>query len=64
MTRRQQVLDLAAAWCLSYPDEELTGRVPLMRAALAEFPGATADFVAVLDQLESTPPIQLQSQVC
>jgi len=35
---------------------------PLMRAALAEFPGATADFVAVLDQLESTPPIQLQSQ--
>ena len=28
MTRRQQVVYLAAAWCLSYPDEEMIGRVP------------------------------------
>ena len=62
MTRRQQVVYLAAAWCLSYPDEELIGRVPLMRAALAEFPGAAADFVEVLDRLESTPPLQVQAQ--
>src|SRR5207344_28282 len=61
VTRRQQVVYLAAAWCLSYPDEELIGRVPLMRAALAEFPGAAADFAEVLDLLESTPPMQLQA---
>jgi nitrate reductase delta subunit len=62
MTRRRQVVYLAAAWCLSYPDDELIGRVPLMRAALAEFPGAAADFVEVLDLLESAPPLQVQAQ--
>ena len=61
MSRRQQVVYLAAAWCLSYPDEELIGRVPLMRAALAEFPGAAADFAEVLDPLESTPPMEIQA---
>ncbi|HJW00926.1 MAG TPA: nitrate reductase molybdenum cofactor assembly chaperone [Arthrobacter sp.] len=61
MSRRQQVLCLAGAWCLSYPDEELIGRVPLMRAALAEFPGASRDFDGVLELLESTPPLELQA---
>ena len=61
MSRREQVVYLAAAWCLSYPDEELIGRVPLMRAALGEFPGAVADFQEVLDSLESTPPMDSQA---
>ena len=57
MSRREQVVYLAASWCLSYPDEDLLGKVPLMRAALAEFRGATADFQEVLDSLESAPPM-------
>ena len=61
MSRREQVLYLAAAWCLSYPDEDLLGKVPLMRAALAEFPGAGADFREVLDSLESTPLMESQA---
>ena len=56
MSRRQQVVYLAAAWCLAYPDEELIGRVPLMRAALAELPRRPRrTSCAVLDRLESTP---------
>ncbi|MDQ0754524.1 nitrate reductase molybdenum cofactor assembly chaperone [Arthrobacter sp. B3I4] len=62
MSRREQVLYLAAAWCLSYPDEDLLGKVPLMRAALAEFPGAGADFGEVLDSLESTPLMESQAR--
>jgi nitrate reductase delta subunit len=61
VSRRQQVLYLAAAWCLSYPDEELIGRVPLMRAALAEFRGAGSDFDGVLDLLESSEPMEIQA---
>lgn len=61
MTRREQVVYLAAAWCLSYPDEDLTGKVPLMRAALAEFPGAVTDFAEVLDLLETTPLMEVQA---
>lgn len=61
MNRGQKVLYLAAAWCLSYPDEYLLGKVPLMRAALAEFPGAVADFQEVLASLESTPLMQSQA---
>lgn len=61
MSRRSQVLYLAAAWCLSYPDGDLVARVPLIRAALDEFPGATTGFEAVLDQLENTPPMELQA---
>ena len=30
------VIRLIASWCLSYPDDEVLGRVDLMRAALAE----------------------------
>lgn len=62
LNRRERVVYLAAAWCLSYPDEELVGRVPLIRAALSEFPGAPADFSPVLDLLEATPPLELQAQ--
>lgn len=60
--KKDQVTFLAAAWCLSYPDEELVGRVPLMRAALGEFPGASQPFAVVLDQLESRELMALQGQ--
>ncbi|KUM38313.1 nitrate reductase molybdenum cofactor assembly chaperone [Arthrobacter sp. EPSL27] len=61
MSRREQVVYLAAAWCLSYPDEDLLGRVPLMRSALAEFPHAAADFEEVLDALETKPLMDSQA---
>ncbi|MEO8283670.1 MAG: nitrate reductase molybdenum cofactor assembly chaperone [Pseudarthrobacter sp.] len=61
MSRRDQVVYMAAAWCLSYPDEELVAKVPLMRAALAEFSGAARDFVDVLDLLESSEPMEIQA---
>ncbi|QOT15176.1 nitrate reductase molybdenum cofactor assembly chaperone [Paenarthrobacter sp. YJN-5] len=61
MTKRQRIIYLAAAWCLSYPDEELIGRLPLMRAALAEFPGAVQDFDDVLTHLESEPLTAVQA---
>lgn len=60
--RRTQVVYLSAAWCLSYPTEELLGRVGLMRAALAEFPGAGAPFEPVLTALEGTELGAAQSQ--
>ncbi|KRF09203.1 nitrate reductase [Arthrobacter sp. Soil782] len=50
---REAVTYLAAAWCLSYPDEELLGRIPLIRAALSEHDGALAPFESVLRQLET-----------
>lgn len=62
LNRRGKVVYLAAAWCLSYPDEELVGRVPLIRAALSEFPGTLPDFAPVLDLLEATPSLELQAQ--
>jgi nitrate reductase delta subunit len=61
VSRRQQVLYLAAAWCLSYPDEDLIAKLPLMRAALAEFPGAVQDFDGVLDLLEASEPMEIQA---
>jgi nitrate reductase delta subunit len=61
VTRREQVVYMAGAWCLSYPDEDLIAKVPLMRAALAEFPGAVADFQEVLDSLASTPMMEVQA---
>jgi len=62
ISRRDQVVYLAAAWCLSYPDGELVERVPLVRAALAEFPGTLPGFAPVLDLLGTTPPMDLQAQ--
>ncbi|GAA3401764.1 nitrate reductase molybdenum cofactor assembly chaperone [Pseudarthrobacter polychromogenes] len=61
MSRRDQVVYMAGAWCLSYPDQDLLGKVPLMRAALAEFPGAVEPFQEVLDALESTPLMEAQA---
>jgi nitrate reductase delta subunit len=61
VSRRVQVVYLAAAWCLSYPDEELIAKLPLMRAALAEFPGAVQDFDGVLDLLEASEPMEIQA---
>lgn len=60
--RRTQVVYLSAAWCLSYPTEELRGRIPLMRAALAEFPGAAAPFEPVLGSLERADLGAVQSE--
>ena len=61
MSRRDQVVYMAGAWCLSYPDQDLLGKVPLMRAALAEFPGAVVNFQEVLDALEATPLMEAQA---
>ncbi|WPU09007.1 nitrate reductase molybdenum cofactor assembly chaperone [Pseudarthrobacter oxydans] len=61
MSRRDQVAYMAGAWCLSYPDEDLLAKVPLMRAALAEFPAAVEPFQEVLDALESTPLMESQA---
>lgn len=62
MSRKVQVTFLAASWCLSYPDAELVSRVPLVRAALGEFPGATGPFAVVLSLLENTSLMELQGQ--
>ncbi|MDJ0318434.1 MULTISPECIES: nitrate reductase molybdenum cofactor assembly chaperone [Arthrobacter] len=62
MSRKDQVTFLAAAWCLSYPDEQLLERIPLMRAALGEFPGATKPFDVVLSTLESKDLMASQTQ--
>ena len=61
MSRRDQVVYMAGAWCLSYPDGDLLAKVPLMRAALAEFPGAVEHFQEVLESLESTPLMEAQA---
>lgn len=61
MSRRDQVVYMAAAWCLSYPDADLIVKVPLMRAALAEFSGAVQDFDGVLDLFESSEPMEIQA---
>ncbi|MFI7007727.1 nitrate reductase molybdenum cofactor assembly chaperone [Streptomyces sp. NPDC050145] len=52
MTDRTALLHQAAALCLTYPDEELYGRLPLVRAAAP----ALAPFV---DHAEATPPQEL-----
>nr|WP_254455906.1 nitrate reductase molybdenum cofactor assembly chaperone [Paeniglutamicibacter quisquiliarum] len=52
---------MAAAWCLSYPDADLILKVPLMRAALAEFSGAVQDFDGVLDLFESSERLEIQA---
>jgi nitrate reductase delta subunit len=62
MSQKVRVIYLAAAWCLSYPDDELLSRVPLMRSALGEFGGALAPFEAVLRQFETMDLMALQGQ--
>lgn len=60
--KKDRITFLAASWCLSYPDELLISRVPMMRAALGEFPGASRPFDVVLSALESTKLMALQGQ--
>lgn len=62
MSKQDRITYLAASWCLSYPDEQLVARVPLMRAALGEFPGASQPFDVVLSALETTALMALQTQ--
>jgi nitrate reductase molybdenum cofactor assembly chaperone NarJ/NarW len=62
MTQRNRVTYLAASWCLSYPDEELLGRIPLINRALAEFPGLDRSFAGVLDALTASPLGEVQSR--
>lgn len=59
--QRQRVVYLAAAWCLSYPDEELVSRIPMMRGALGEHTGASTAFEPVLQALESQDLADAQS---
>ncbi|WP_104111022.1 MULTISPECIES: nitrate reductase molybdenum cofactor assembly chaperone [unclassified Arthrobacter] len=61
-SKKDQITFLAASWCLSYPDEQLVDRVPMMRAALGEFAGAAQPFAAVLNMLETTGLMALQGQ--
>ena len=61
MMRREGSVYLAAAWCLSYPDEELLDRLPLIRSLLAGHPGAGMDFEDVLVQLEAGPAMDVQA---
>lgn len=60
--KKDQLTFLAASWCLSYPDELLVERVPLMRAALGEFSGASGPFAVVLGRLETMKLMALQSE--
>jgi len=59
--KRTRVVYMSAAWCLSYPTEELRERVGLMRQALAEFPGAQAPFDPVLEALAGRPLADVQA---
>lgn len=62
-----RVIHQVAAWCLGYPDDELLGRLPLLRAALAEQPVArrTPDPVALLggfvERLATGDPEELRA---
>jgi nitrate reductase molybdenum cofactor assembly chaperone NarJ/NarW len=53
----------AASLLLGYPDEELLGRLPLLRAAVAPLPGELARPLGrFLDHLETTPLTQQQAE--
>lgn len=57
-----RVIYQAAAWCLSYPDEQLRGSIPLIRDALAEQQTEAAQrFEPVLQNLENTDLADVQS---
>lgn len=61
-TARDRAVYLAASWCLSYPDQEVLDRLPLIRSVLAQHPGAAEDFEPVLAQLGSEPPMEVQAR--
>lgn len=57
-----RVIYQAASWCLSYPDDEVLARLPLVAAALSEIPqtAATAELRALVDRLCSGEPADLR----
>ena len=57
---RRRVVRQAASLLLSYPDEELVARVPLVRSALAE--QRVHDLDAFLDHVERTPLRELERE--
>jgi nitrate reductase molybdenum cofactor assembly chaperone NarJ/NarW len=57
---RRRVVRQAASLLLSYPDEELDARVPLVRSALAE--QRVHDLDAFLDHVERTPLRELERE--
>jgi nitrate reductase molybdenum cofactor assembly chaperone NarJ/NarW len=56
--QRARVVRQAASWCLSYPDDVLVERVPVLRTALAEHD--VTHLGALLDELETLPLGELQ----
>lgn len=46
-----------SSWCLSYPDDQLIDRIPLLRRALCEQPDhpSIRELLTFVDHLESTP---------
>ena len=60
--RSAATLYQVASILLQYPDDEVLGRLPLVRTAVETLPGvAAAALVPLLDRLETTPPITLQT---
>jgi nitrate reductase delta subunit len=57
---RRRVTRQAASYLLSYPDQALLDRLPVLRAALAE--QRVHDLDAFLDHLEHTPLAELERQ--
>jgi nitrate reductase molybdenum cofactor assembly chaperone NarJ/NarW len=57
---RARVVRQAASWCLAYPNADLTGRVPMLRSALAEQGVRTFD--NFLDHVERTSLGDLERQ--
>jgi nitrate reductase delta subunit len=63
MTARERaVARQAAGLLLQYPDQELLGRIPLLRAALAVLPAPVRDpLTRLLDHLARTPAAELEA---
>ncbi|WP_434617417.1 nitrate reductase molybdenum cofactor assembly chaperone [Arthrobacter sp. A5] len=61
-TARDRAVYLAASWCLSYPDQEVLERLPLIRSVLKRHPGAGEDFEPVLAHLSSGTPMDVQAR--
>lgn len=59
---RDRAVYLAASWCLSYPDDAVLERLPLIRSVLAGHPGTVQDFEPVLTLLGSGRPLEVQAR--